>query len=77
MGRFITGVSVVLLIYGIYNIVAAMVGLCILVPYIIFSAPGAIRDWRKHRALMKSVDDTLEKNRQWMRDNGRADEIAW
>jgi hypothetical protein len=77
MGKLISTVGVGLVLYGFYNIVVGIVGLCILVPAAIVMLPDYIRRRRASRALHASVDATLERNRQWMRDNGREDEITW
>lgn len=77
MGKLISVVGVGLMLYGFYNIVFGIVGLCVIVPFAILSLPGWIRQRRASRALHASIDRTLENNRQIMRDAGRADEISW
>jgi hypothetical protein len=77
MGKLIATVGVGLMLYGVYSIVAGIVGLCIFVPAMVIMLPGYLKERRMMRGVIASADATLEKNRQWMRDNGRADEITW
>lgn len=77
MGKTLTWIGLGLLLYGVYNFIAFVIGVVVFVPTVIIMTPTWIRDYRERKRVVASAEETLEKSRQWMRDNGRADEITW
>lgn len=77
MGKLISTLGFALILFGLYNVVAGIVGVCIVVPMIILYLPGYIREKRIRDARNRDTERVLEESRQWMRDNGRENEINW